>query len=1214
MAYNNGDKQADMAEIERTLSFGYWLRRRRKALDLTQEELARRVGCAVDTIKKIEADARRPSKQLAELLANELEIAPQERTSFIQAARAERSSERLTLPREPVRVTGERGELPAFLAAPAQELPQERTRFVSRRRELAALNQHLHAALEGNGQVVLITGEAGRGKSALMAEFARRAQEAHPDLIVASGNCNAFAGVGDPYLPFRDVMTMLSGDVQSKWVAGAIRQEQARRLWMLIPDMVRALVEQGPDLLDIFVSGEGLLRQAGTTGLERSWRERLGTLVERERRGEMLTAPAAQTHLFDQYSNVLRTLSAEHPLVLLLDDLQWADDASINLLFHLGRRLAGSRLLLVGAYRESDVALGRPGNAEERAHPIKPVVHELIRTYGDIRIDLSRVTTAEGREFVEALLDAEPNELGEEFRAAMFEHTQGHPLFSVELLRDMQVRGDLFRDAEGRWVQGAALDWNALPARVEAVIAQRIERLDEGLRELLTVASVEGEGFSAQVAARVLNRDEWQVLRELSQELRLRHHLILDRDEVTAGQQRLSRYQFRHVLFQQYLYHRLGAGERRIMHGKVARALEALYAERLDEVTAQLAHHYAEAGDGEKAVNYLLNAGDRARTLYAHREAIDHYRRALRFLQEMGDDERAARTLMKLGLTYNLAFDFERARQAYDEGFVLWQRVETNRRLASPPHSLRGTIEPDARTLRTNWRDPDTLDPAHPLTIWTVSMVGHFFSGLVTITPEMDVAPDVARSWDVLEGGKKYIFHLRQDVRWSDGTAVTAGDFEYAWKRVLDPATGAMFAAILLHDIRGARSYHRGETTDADSIGVRAINDTTLEVELEVPAAYFIQLLAYPTTYPVPRRAVEAHGKAWTEPRYIVTNGPFRLVAWEHHRKMVLERNPAYHGAWGNMQRMELILEDDPADLLSLYEEDGLDMLHLWFLPPATMDRARQYHAGDYVSGPQLLTYYFAFHVTRPPFDDVRVRRAFALAVDKDRLANVDMRGNFYPATGGFVPPGMPGHAPGIAPRRDAAEARRLLAEAGFPGGRGFPTIEILTRTGREYLCEPLMAQWRETLGVEMTVEGVSSPELEERLGKQMPDLFLHLWVADYPDPDCYLRVCMQDDQPTFGWHNARYEGLIEEARRLTDQAERMRLYRQAEEILIEEMPILPTAYGRVHVLLKPWVRNYCLAMMKQQFWKEIVIEAKAEWTMDNGQWTNEKREARGEK
>jgi adenylate cyclase len=196
---------------------------------------------------------------------------------------------------------------------------------------------------------------------------------------------------------------------------------------------------------------------------------------------------------------VLRTLAKTHPLLLMLDDVQWADSASIGLLFHLGRRLEGSSILIACAYRPEEVALERAG---ER-HPLEKVLAEFKWSLGDVWVDLRRADEREGRSFVDALLDTEPNRLGEDFRRALFEHTGGHPLFTVEVLRAMQERGDLVPDAEGRWVEGPSLDWERLPARVEAMIAERIGRLDEELRDVLAVASVEGEWFTAQVVAQV---------------------------------------------------------------------------------------------------------------------------------------------------------------------------------------------------------------------------------------------------------------------------------------------------------------------------------------------------------------------------------------------------------------------------------------------------------------------------------------------------------------------------------------------------------------------------------------------------------------------------------------------------------------------------------------------------------------------------------------
>jgi len=288
-------------------------------------------------------------------------------------------------------------------------------------------------------------------------------------------------------------------------------------------------------------------------------------------------------------------LAAQQPLLLVLDDLQWADAASINLLFRLGRRIRDSRILVVGAYRPDEVALGRRG---ER-HPLEKVLAEFKRYFGGVWVDLGQAEPAEGRQFVDAFLENEPNRLGESSRQALFAHTGGHPLFTIELLREMQERGDLIRDEEGLWVEGPALDWGTLPARVEGVIEERIGRLEEELRDILTVASVEGEDFTVQIVARVQELQERRLLRTLSRELERRHYLVRERGDMQVGRQLLSRYQFTHTLFQRYLYNDLSAGERRLLHGEIAEILEELYQGRTEEITVQLARHYTEAGEGE---------------------------------------------------------------------------------------------------------------------------------------------------------------------------------------------------------------------------------------------------------------------------------------------------------------------------------------------------------------------------------------------------------------------------------------------------------------------------------------------------------------------------------------------------------------------------------------------------------------------------------------
>ncbi len=1072
-------------------------------------------------------------------------------------------------------------QLPRFLEED-EAAPRAVPVFVRRERELERLGGFLAGALAAQGGVAFITGGPGRGKSALMDAFARRAMAAEPSLLVASGSCSAFAGVGDPYLPFREIMNMLAGEVEERWKAGAISRERAIRLWEGMPHVVQALVESGPNLVEVFVSGAPLLaRLQAATGGGAKWLERLAKLVEAER---PLPGDLEQQGLFEQYEDVLGGLAAEQPLLLLLDDLQWSDEASIHLLFHLGCRLSGKRVLLIGAYRPEEVAVGRG----EEKHPLEAVLAEFKRQCGDVWIDLGETNEEEDRGFVEAYLQTEPNRLARDFREALYRHTGGHPLFTVELLRHMQERGDLVQDEERRWTAGPGLDWDVLPAKVEGVIEERIARLVSELRETLSIASVEGDEFTAQVVAQVQAVGERQLLGRLSRELEKRHRLVRESGPSHVGERTLYQYQFTHRLIQQFLYNDMGIGERQMLHGEIARVLEDLYADQAQEIAVQLAHHYLAAEKWDSALHYLQVAGDRARAVYANAEAVEHYQRALTILKRRGDQHLAARTLMKLGLTYHTAFEFQKSREAYEEGVRLWRQLAD--REITPP------AVPERQTLRACFEmSPKTLDPTRADTAYECELIESIFAGLLELTPDMEIEPDVARSWDVLEGGRRYIFHLREDAVWSDGVPVTAHDFEYAWRRILDPEhkpVGGFPIAFLLYDIRGAEAYNRGTLRDSQAVGVRALNGSTLSVELEEPTGYFLHLMAVPASFPVPRHAIAEQGELWAEPGTIVTNGPFRIVDWSDDL-WVLERNPTYHGRFrGNVERVEVVPgEIPPARLIGMYEANGLDYLILGMLPLDICDQLRQQHSDEYLTGPMLYTCAVAFDLTHPPFDDHRVRMALASAIDKENLAHLTLRGYGFPATGGCVPPGIAGHSPDIGIRYDPDRARELLAEAGYPGGEGFPEqVSFAHETPmNKAILHNLAMQWDECLGIKVRwdfIGGFNAYSI--RFREEVPRIDLAGWVADYPDPDNFLRGSWKE---AIGWDHSGYDGLIEAARHSMDQDQRLRLYRQADEIIQQEVPIFPLTYGRRHYLVKPWVKEFPVSPIRAHKWKYITLE-----------------------
>lgn len=315
--------------------------------------------------------------------------------------------------------------------------------FIARQRELDGLTSRLSRVLAGNVDLTFVVGEAGQGKTALLQAFSAQIQRQYPDCIVGWGNCHAYTGIGDPYLPFREALESI---LQKPLDADGYRWD-GMSAWFI---GLQAIATAGLDLLDTFVAVRPLLEQlSAQPPVDLPWvvsfRSHLQSLVNQPQQ------PIQQKTLFVQYARVLQTIAQQRPIVIVLDDLQWVDSGSVDLLFYLGRQLQWDgqrsalqrhRILLVGTYRPSEIAIGQAG----KRHPLQPIIHEFQRQFGEIVIDLGQ---AEGTEFVNQLLDSEPNHLDQDFRQTLLRQTAGHPLFTLELLRAMQARGDLMRDDLG---------------------------------------------------------------------------------------------------------------------------------------------------------------------------------------------------------------------------------------------------------------------------------------------------------------------------------------------------------------------------------------------------------------------------------------------------------------------------------------------------------------------------------------------------------------------------------------------------------------------------------------------------------------------------------------------------------------------------------------------------------------------------------------------
>ncbi len=545
--------------------------------------------------------------------------------------------------------------------------------FVAREHELERLQDFLARALAGQGQLVFVSGEAGSGKTTLVQTFAQQAQAIHAALIVAGGICNAQTGAGDPYLPFRGLVNLLTGGLEGGGREGLFAEEQARRLFDFMPTVVPILVESAAEVIDSFVPAAALWARVETfADSQAHWVRKLAAQVERAGGTSF-----DQHHLFTQLTALLQRLAGERPLLLFLDDLHWADPSSLNLLFHLGRSLSHSRILLVGAYRPEEVTV----SAEEKPPSLLTLLNEFKRIFGDIGVDLDSTVGAKGRHFVDALVDSQLNHLGETFRQALFQHTEGHALFTVELLRHLQSQGLLVQDAAGNWIEPATLDWASFPARVEGVIEQRIGRLTPALRQILQVASVEGEEFTAEVVAHVQRMGERELVRQLGEALDRRHRLVSVQGLTWVGAQRLSRYTFRHNLYQKYLYQSLDEVERSYLHADMVTALETLYAEQIESVVVQLARHCQAAGLTAKAVDYFRLAGEHAQRLAAYPEAISHFRQGLALLATLPNTPARAQRELTLQLALINVLIVVKSYGAPEVGTALQQALALSRHL-----------------------------------------------------------------------------------------------------------------------------------------------------------------------------------------------------------------------------------------------------------------------------------------------------------------------------------------------------------------------------------------------------------------------------------------------------------------------------------------------------------------------------------------------------
>ena len=465
--------------------------------------------------------------------------------------------------------------------------------------------------------------------------------------------------------------------------------------------------------------------------------------------------------------------------------------------------------------------------------------------------------------------------------------------------------------------------------------------------------------------------------------------------------------------------------------------------------------------------------------------------------------------------------------------------------------------------------EPPSLDWSLATDHVSFNVISNLMVGLTEFDKDLKPAPVIAKSWDFQDGGKKIVFHLRDDVQWSDGKKVRAQDFEYSWKRLLNPKTASQYAYILF-DVANAQEYNEGKVKEASSVGVQAPDDQTLIVTLRHPASYFLAITTFEVTYPQRQDIIEKFDTRWTEPGNIVTNGPFRLQTWRHENQIELSANPTFFRGKPSLENVTMYMVNEKTTAVTMFEQGNLDFIDDHSIPP--LDKPRLSKLSGYKLVPQLRGEYYSFAVDRKPFDNPQVRKAFAMAIDRDVLPKI-LQGGQTPATS-WVPPGMLAHNPEIGLKFNPDEARRLLKEAGYPDGKGLPPIVLGYNTDEEkkLVAEAIQSMWQKHLGVVVQIENQEWKVFLKKLQNDPFPVFRSGWGADYPDPDNFMKLFTSNSGNNHGrWKNPRYDQLLELAARELDPKKRTQIYDDAQKILTEtDAAIVPLYWKAEATILNP--------------------------------------------
>lgn len=485
----------------------------------------------------------------------------------------------------------------------------------------------------------------------------------------------------------------------------------------------------------------------------------------------------------------------------------------------------------------------------------------------------------------------------------------------------------------------------------------------------------------------------------------------------------------------------------------------------------------------------------------------------------------------------------------------------------------------DEVLIISNQTEPRSLDPHKSAGVPEANIFINLFEGLTTYDPRTgSPIPALATSWEKNSDASMWTFHLRHDATWTDGTPVTADDFVYSWRRIADPKTASPYANMVYY-VKNAEAINQGKITDLTQLGVRAVDPYTLEVTMERPTAFFVAMTPHYAFCTVPRQAIEKYGDAWVnDPETLVSDGPFRLVKRVAAERVVLEKWEQHWDAKNvRLKRIVYLPVDEQNTAVNLYKANEVyGLAGGGQTVPTSFVRALKGKRDFYIN-PIYGVYYYSINVNRKPLDDPRVRRALNMSIDKRAICEDYLGAGQVPATN-FVPPGTPGYPYPAADGYDPEEARRLLAEAGFPGGKNFPKIEIFFNTleSHRQLAELIQRMWKEQLNIPVELNNQEWQVFQATRESRDFDIARDGWFADYLDPNSFLDLHQTLTLNNHaGWLDARYTKLMEQANAEPDQERRLALLAQAEAVLLEQTPVIPIYYYASVKLKKPFVEGW---------------------------------------